>query len=743
MARRGICIGWGADGAFPTWGRVPLETRRLAAAAVRSWWRPEDFTAELRLAWSETALEVEFWVRSRRPLNDAPVEKLWSQDCLELFLDGGASAPEFGERALHLTVAPGGEAGRHLVIQPRPLPQGTEMRIWCREGAGWGGRIHLPWSALGGFAARPGAVLGLGAYVSDHSANMERAPFVRCRRLNLGPEMMGTDPRLAPRWTLAEDFEAGAGNDLTPHLAWDMPPLFFGEGCRLEAPAEFALRGVGEAECVRKGKAWELEAARFPEGPHEAQLEVLSASGAVLGRLRCPFTRFEAGRLERVREAARVTAASARPAWGLSAVAEQIRRSMELEDGADVAALLEEAEARMALLRGEDLPAPAGSMLRLLELGRDAGAQVSVEYPRRHPSGVWKGDAVVKVFCGPVPLVVAECSQEAPAGETTLQWIPAVYTRDWLPTENPPPGERRCTWTTPGRNDLVVRRADGVVARVRCIAAAAAETLGRAIAENRPLDAAACQACAEAVAAELERRGIAPLPLPGGLKLWAGDVHCHTILSDGLATPFGLVSAARYGAMDFVVVCDHETIRGGLAAQEELARRGISFPVIAGEENSLPDGHFCSYPLTREIHWGTPLAQIIETAHAQGAIVQYNHPATFSNRRDLQAGGIAGTGLDAWEHELPPYAANWPAPPPLTGSSDCHDTCFPLERTLALMPRPDGAELAAAIRRNRCAILAASQEAFCHSTSRDLPRHLAYALRHPEEGFGAMARNPQ
>ena len=48
----------GADGAFPAWGRVPMETRRMVAAPVRSWWRREDFSAELRLAWSEAALEV-------------------------------------------------------------------------------------------------------------------------------------------------------------------------------------------------------------------------------------------------------------------------------------------------------------------------------------------------------------------------------------------------------------------------------------------------------------------------------------------------------------------------------------------------------------------------------------------------------------------------------------------------------------------------------------------------------------
>ena len=126
------------------------------------------------------------------------------------------------------------------------------------------------------------------------------------------------------------------------------------------------------------------------------------------------------------------------------------------------------------------------------------------------------------------------------------------------------------------------------------------------------------------------------------------------------------------------------------------------------------------------------MSELIKRAHAQGALVQYNHPATYSNRRDFQLNGIAGSGLEAWEHEMPPYAVKWQDRPALIGSSDNHNTAFPTERTITYAESMDGQVFQNAVRQKKTGILEAVSEDFIYGSA-ELKGMLLTALQNPEK----------
>ncbi len=66
-----------------------------------------------------------------------------------------------------------------------------------------------------------------------------------------------------------------------------------------------------------------------------------------------------------------------------------------------------------------------------------------------------------------------------------------------------------------------------------------------------------------------------------------GDLHCHTIFSDGTTGIDDLVFHAKRGGMDFVAITDHDTMAGVNRAEVVGKRHGIQ--VIPGVELSAAD----------------------------------------------------------------------------------------------------------------------------------------------------------
>jgi predicted metal-dependent phosphoesterase TrpH len=100
------------------------------------------------------------------------------------------------------------------------------------------------------------------------------------------------------------------------------------------------------------------------------------------------------------------------------------------------------------------------------------------------------------------------------------------------------------------------------------------------------------------------------------------EFHCHTIFSkDSLTTPRKLVETSRRRGIDRVVVTDHNTIAGGLAAQAldpEL--------VIVGEEIMTTRGEILAAFVTEEVPPFLSPQETIRRLKEQGAFISVSHP---------------------------------------------------------------------------------------------------------------------
>lgn len=100
------------------------------------------------------------------------------------------------------------------------------------------------------------------------------------------------------------------------------------------------------------------------------------------------------------------------------------------------------------------------------------------------------------------------------------------------------------------------------------------------------------------------------------------DFHTHTSASkDALTAPGGLVWTARRRGLDRMVVTDHNTIAGALAARAldpEL--------VIVGEEIMTTRGEILASFVTEEIPPGLSPQETVRRLRDQGAFISVSHP---------------------------------------------------------------------------------------------------------------------
>lgn len=100
------------------------------------------------------------------------------------------------------------------------------------------------------------------------------------------------------------------------------------------------------------------------------------------------------------------------------------------------------------------------------------------------------------------------------------------------------------------------------------------------------------------------------------------EFHCHTIYSkDSLTSPEALLAACRRKGMDRVVITDHNSIRGALAAQKLDPER-----VIVGEEIKTEKGELLAAFVSEEVPRGLAPLEAIRRLRQQGAFISVSHP---------------------------------------------------------------------------------------------------------------------
>ncbi|WP_434636468.1 PHP domain-containing protein [Sulfurimonas sp. NW7] len=71
------------------------------------------------------------------------------------------------------------------------------------------------------------------------------------------------------------------------------------------------------------------------------------------------------------------------------------------------------------------------------------------------------------------------------------------------------------------------------------------------------------------------------------LRPFKGDLHMHSVYSDGKTTPFAMALASLQAGMDFVSITDHDSYEGSLEAIEKVQQNNIDILVLPGEEVSV------------------------------------------------------------------------------------------------------------------------------------------------------------
>jgi len=100
------------------------------------------------------------------------------------------------------------------------------------------------------------------------------------------------------------------------------------------------------------------------------------------------------------------------------------------------------------------------------------------------------------------------------------------------------------------------------------------------------------------------------------------DFHCHTNSSkDSLTTPERLVAVMHRKRLDRVVVTDHNSIAGALAAQSLDPER-----IIVGEEIKTTCGEILAAYVIEEIPRGLTPQETISRLRDQGAFISVSHP---------------------------------------------------------------------------------------------------------------------
>jgi predicted metal-dependent phosphoesterase TrpH len=122
-----------------------------------------------------------------------------------------------------------------------------------------------------------------------------------------------------------------------------------------------------------------------------------------------------------------------------------------------------------------------------------------------------------------------------------------------------------------------------------------------------------------------------PDPLPEARPGWLrGDLHCHTLYSDGDSWPPEMLNAAAEAGLDFLGVTDHNNVAHQLA----YGPGGDGLPIVLpGVEVTTYGGHWNAWGTDRWWEFREPESQAVErtmrAAMQSGAVVSICHPKPF------------------------------------------------------------------------------------------------------------------
>jgi hypothetical protein len=114
------------------------------------------------------------------------------------------------------------------------------------------------------------------------------------------------------------------------------------------------------------------------------------------------------------------------------------------------------------------------------------------------------------------------------------------------------------------------------------------------------------------------------LPAGAGRRWLAGDLHSHTVHSDGAMTVPELASFAVGQGLDFIAITDHNTTSHHAELPAAAALHGIT--LLPGQEVTTPDGHAGALGDLPWIDFRAPADSWLEATERGGGLLSVNHP---------------------------------------------------------------------------------------------------------------------
>ena len=104
------------------------------------------------------------------------------------------------------------------------------------------------------------------------------------------------------------------------------------------------------------------------------------------------------------------------------------------------------------------------------------------------------------------------------------------------------------------------------------------------------------------------------------------DIHMHTNLGDGWASPARVIQEATRRNLPLIAVTDHDHVEGAKRVEELLFKQNLPLKMITGVEVSTRQGHLLGLFVKKAPKPGRPVEESIEAIKAQGGLVIVPHP---------------------------------------------------------------------------------------------------------------------
>jgi predicted metal-dependent phosphoesterase TrpH len=116
----------------------------------------------------------------------------------------------------------------------------------------------------------------------------------------------------------------------------------------------------------------------------------------------------------------------------------------------------------------------------------------------------------------------------------------------------------------------------------------------------------------------------ASLPSPNSYS--RADIHMHTNLGDGWASPTRVVEEATRQELHIIAITDHDHLEGAKRVEEILAQQNSPLQMVRGVEVSTRQGHLIGLFVKKAPKAMRPVEESIEDIKEQGGIVIVPHP---------------------------------------------------------------------------------------------------------------------